>query len=813
MIVTPRFHLLELGDQSWCPEWLREYSHLARIQMWKTRIPGTKGSPALQACDILLRYLPDIASYTMVDSCAGGGGPIPIFESTLNAWLAARHEQPVRFILTDLYPSLSKWAALARQSANISYIAQPVDATQARRLAEPGKKECRLFNLCFHHFDDPAAAKVLRSAIQSSDAFVIFEMTHRTASAFLNTTFIVLSPLLTTLLWFRGSPLHMFFTYIFPLVQLFFAVDGYVSCIRGRTPEEVTALIRQQKDLDISDWDFSSGEDMVLPPFGKMYWMNCFTLHLGNTEAILIDAIQLRGGPRIERGVVPVAMELEEGVADDPDAYPLKIQLRHQKLEHLTAWRTNAHSVQADGTVHEERGGIDAAIHSGRDGERDTEPVLTGEEGSLKTIRAKYVIGSDGAHSWVRRWLGFEMEGDSTNAVWGVVDAILDSDFPDFRRHCTILSQHGTILSVPRENGMTRLYVQLPDSMKDICLTDAAQVVKIMAVARRSLFPYTLEYSYCDWWTIYRVGRRVANHFTYKQRVFLGGDAVHTHTPKGGQGMNVSMQDAYNLGWKLGGVLRGQLRPSVLATYESERRPVAQDLIKLDTSMGRVLAGETMSETPEVLQVYEQLRNYGSGANICYSPNILVASPQQSQQHLAAHLRLGMRFPSHPVVNLASAITMESQSLLPSNGSWRLWAFAGNVVACPAQLKRVNSLGEKLCALTARLAALQMLSTPFLEILLLYKGRVEEMEVSDFHPIFTRRTPQAKSWDHRRIFADPPLYAANGGLLPTTAHAKYGIDDARGCMVVIRPDQCVAWIGELEDERGLEEYFDRFVRW
>jgi phenol 2-monooxygenase len=159
--------------------------------------------------------------------------------------------------------------------------------------------------------------------------------------------------------------------------------------------------------------------------------MNCFTLHLGNTEAILIDAIQLRGGPRIERGVVPVAMELEEGVADDPDAYPLKIQLRHQKLEHLTAWRTNAHSVQADGTVHEERGGIDAAIHSGRDGERDTEPVLTGEEGSLKTIRAKYVIGSDGAHSWVRRWLGFEMEGDSTNAVWGVVDAILDSDFPE----------------------------------------------------------------------------------------------------------------------------------------------------------------------------------------------------------------------------------------------------------------------------------------------------------------------------------------------------------------------------------------------
>ncbi|OGM50985.1 hypothetical protein ABOM_000211 [Aspergillus bombycis] len=73
--------------------------------------------------------------------------------ATLNAWLAALHEQPVRFILADLYPSLNKWVAMARQ------------------LAESGRKECRKFDLCFHHFDDPAAAKVLRSAIQPSGAF------------------------------------------------------------------------------------------------------------------------------------------------------------------------------------------------------------------------------------------------------------------------------------------------------------------------------------------------------------------------------------------------------------------------------------------------------------------------------------------------------------------------------------------------------------------------------------------------------------------------------------------------------------------
>ncbi|THC87696.1 hypothetical protein EYZ11_012862 [Aspergillus tanneri] len=94
--------------------------------------------------------------------------------------------------------------------------------------------------------------------------------------------------------------------------------------------------------------------------------------------------------------------------------------------------------------------------------------------------------------------------------------------------------------------------------------------VQIIAAARQSLFPYSLDCSYCDWWTVYRVGQRVANHFAYQDRIFLGGDAVRTHTPKGGQGMNVSMQDAFNLGCKLAGVIRGQLHRSVLQTYESK---------------------------------------------------------------------------------------------------------------------------------------------------------------------------------------------------------------------------------------------------
>lgn len=172
MIITPRFHLLEIGDQSWCPEWLRQYSHLARNQMWRTQAPGTKGSPATQVCDLLIEHLPDASSFTFVDSCAGAGGPIPIMEPALNKKLRAKGRGPVRFILTDIWPSIPEWKAITKRNENISYIEESVDATKARRLAEPGKKECRIFNLCFHHFDDPEAVTVLRSAVESADAFV-----------------------------------------------------------------------------------------------------------------------------------------------------------------------------------------------------------------------------------------------------------------------------------------------------------------------------------------------------------------------------------------------------------------------------------------------------------------------------------------------------------------------------------------------------------------------------------------------------------------------------------------------------------------
>ena len=172
-VLFPRFHLAEIEDQSWCPEFLRTHTHRALARAWKTST-SKNGSAAFQASKILVQELGGLsktAEFTFIDSCAGAGGPTPIIEPALNKQLSAAGLNNVQFKLTDLWPDLKAWREITSKSENISYVEEPIDATKAIRLSGE-KKECRLYNLCFHHFDDPAAEKLLWSAVESSDAFV-----------------------------------------------------------------------------------------------------------------------------------------------------------------------------------------------------------------------------------------------------------------------------------------------------------------------------------------------------------------------------------------------------------------------------------------------------------------------------------------------------------------------------------------------------------------------------------------------------------------------------------------------------------------
>ncbi len=127
-------------------------------------------------------------------------------------------------------------------------------------------------------------------------------------------------------------------------------------------------------------------------------------------------------------------------------------------------------------------------------------------------------------------------------------------------------------------------------------------VEHLIAAAQRIFRPYSLEVKEVVWWSVYEIGQRLTDRFddvpeaevaTRLPRVFIAGDACHTHSPKAGQGMNVSMGDAFNLGWKLAAVLRGAAGPALLHSYSAERQAVAQDLIDFDREWARI-----MSERP-----------------------------------------------------------------------------------------------------------------------------------------------------------------------------------------------------------------------
>src|SRR5271166_3461036 len=217
--------------------------------------------------------------------------------------------------------------------------------------------------------------------------------------------------------------------------------------------------------------------------------------------------------------------------------------------------------------------------------------------GQTETVKARFVVGCDGARSAVRRSLGLALYGDSANQAWGVMDVLAVTDFPDIRLKTAIQSANeGSLLIIPREGGyLVRLYIEL-EKLNENERASSLNVTtdNLIAAARRILHPYSLEVKEVAWWSVYEIGQRLCDKFDDAPeepegfpRVFIAGDACHTHSPKAGQGMNVSMQDAFNLGWKLASVLRGRCTPKLLRTYSDERRTIAKKTDRLRPRVGK----------------------------------------------------------------------------------------------------------------------------------------------------------------------------------------------------------------------------------
>ena len=226
--------------------------------------------------------------------------------------------------------------------------------------------------------------------------------------------------------------------------------------------------------------------------------------------------------------------------------------------------------------------------------------AVSNNEDIIQTMRCRYVVGCDGAHSTVRKKINRKLDGDSHNKAWGVMDILAVTNFPDIRLKSIIRStDDGNLLIIPREGGyMVRFYIEL-DALQFASSNQSKkiEVDDLIEAAKRILNPYTLDVREIGWWSVYNIGQRLCQRFDDVDEedlgkkfphVFIVGDACHTHSPKAGQGMNVSMSDSFNLGWKLITVLRGQAAPHLLQTYSTERQAVAKELIDFDREFSQL---------------------------------------------------------------------------------------------------------------------------------------------------------------------------------------------------------------------------------
>lgn len=249
--------------------------------------------------------------------------------------------------------------------------------------------------------------------------------------------------------------------------------------------------------------------------------------------------------------------------------------------------------------------------------------------------------------------------------------------------------------------------------------------------------------------------------------------------------MNVSMQDTYNLVWKVASVILDRVDPSILETYNSERWPVAQELMRMDSDLVHAYEQQpgTGGHTSSVDEIRQRYTVFMTGVKVKYASNVLVAARKGS---VAKNIELGMRIPSFQVVHHASASTLHLAERLVSNGYWRILVFSGDL-QMDTNRCRLDSFAE---SFKSRLEAMRI---P-IEVLLIHSSPRTHVSLLDLPDIF-HPFDEILGWDYSRVFSDVGAYKG------------YGVED--GCVVVCRPDQHVGWVGSLVD--NVEEYFS-FVK-
>lgn len=420
------------------------------------------------------------------------------------------------------------------------------------------------------------------------------------------------------------------------------------------------------------------------------------------------------------------------------------------------------------------------------------------------------------------------------------MDVVPITDFPDICYPGFVEGEHGSMMVLPRERNMTRLYVPFKVGNDEQHSRGAIDLEAIRRRAQGFLKGYTFDFKVCEWWSVYRVGQRVAERSANPgNRIFLTGDAVHMHTPKIGLGMNTSMQDGYNLGWKVALAAVGAVADpaALLDTYQQERLPIAKMLVKFDRSLW---SDEGDMDPEAFLKTHLAFQEFANGRNLMYPESSIVAKAT-SNQSAAKKLIVGESFIHAKVVGHANSQLYWTTRLFKSDGQFRVVLMGGDCDS-KEQLDRVRKLCERLESGGQGKNAGSLLTRyryPFnppsrynasgadptghqhpditfeherrlesmVSIVTIHSGQgYEASSLFDFPEILRGPfDPNYHGWDYGKIAVDAAVHYDR--YCDGRAYDLWGVDRSRGALVVVRPDMHVGWVGEFEDVDAMDAYF------
>ena len=369
-----------------------------------------------------------------------------------------------------------------------------------------------------------------------------------------------------------------------------------------------------------------------------------------------------------------------------------------------------------------------------------------------------------------------------------------------------------TVLNIPRGGGfLALLYVELDKlnedervANRDLSLDD------LIAAAGRIMVPHNLDVKEVAWWSIYEIGHRSTDKFddvpagtARSPRVFIAGDACHTHSPKAGQGMNVSMEDAFNLSWKLVSVLMGRMADDILHSYSEERQAVAQALIDFDHEWARIMSappeereqdGQTL---PKFQQYFIEHGRYTAGVSVRYEASRLTG--ETTYQDFAQGFEIGMRFHSAPVVRLADSKQMHLGHVQQADARWLICAFAGEG-AVTKQIAQLDTCAAKFAKTIERFTPTGADPDQVIDLRAVLQAHHHDTQISDMPETLRPRKGKLRLQDYEKVFCADQRSGKD-------IYDLRGVDRKAGCVVVSRPDQYVAQILPLDGLDTLEEFF------